>query len=549
MALLANRMHLGLDLRFLTRGRASLDTLFTFGAFLADPSRNQLRRDGIAITIEPKIMDVLCMLADCPGRVVARSDLIDSIWKVRFGGDESLTRAVSILRKTFRAADATDVYIETISKRGYRTVAQISKVVAPPTAETDDGEHSSITFDSYSIAVLAPECLACHDADAVYADIVGRDLTGLLARAPALRLLAYLAATDAEVSPESMASMGYIVSSTLARHGDHLQLRVGVTSQITGRHILSWRHERDAELFHDSLDLFLSDVSMSIVSEVQIAEAAMLHKQPDADAGGDKKIRSTEMLRLLYSPRCAAEIICQLEQLIKSEPDNAAAHASLAVQLAQNVVSAWTNTPRKTCQYARHHLSAAQRLAPTNTDVLMAAGVVESMIGDPRTAVRHLTRAASEDLNNPHALAMLGWQTCLLTSNEASVEMIRKAERLAPHHPRYANWAMYRGSCWLKLGDVKRALAGYRSAQDRNPNYFLPFLFRACLLALVGRDAEARATAARMQDIAPGYTLDNLATLNRAMPHIYGDWPTGGLLLEHLRRVWPDKRASSGAIG
>lgn len=86
MALLANRMHLGLDLRFLTRGRASLDTLFTFGAFLADPSRNQLRRDGIAITIEPKIMDVLCMLADCPGRVVARSDLIDSIWKVSFGG-------------------------------------------------------------------------------------------------------------------------------------------------------------------------------------------------------------------------------------------------------------------------------------------------------------------------------------------------------------------------------------------------------------------------------------------------------------------------------
>ncbi len=505
-----------------------------------DPRRNQLHYDGRAIILEPKIMDVLCALAEFPGRVMPRRDLIENIWNVSFGGDESLTRAVSMLRKTFRNANATDVYIETIPKRGYRTVALVLRTVpqAPP-AEADHAEHSLLAFDSYSIAVYAPECLACHDADAVYAAIVGRDLTDLLARASGLRLSAYPAAKVSQMSPDSAPSVGYIVSSTLSRYGDHLQLRVGVTSQITGRHILSWRHEGDTALFHDNLDLFLNDVAISIVSEVQIAEAATLPEQTDVNAGGDRKVRSTEMLRLLYSPKRAAEIVYHFEQVIESEPDNALARASLAVQLAQNVVSAWTETPDRTCRYARLHLSAAQRLAPTSTDVLLAAGIVESMIGQSQTAVRHLTRAVGEDPNNPHALAMLGWQTCLSTSDQAAIELIRRAERLAPHHPRYANWAMYRGNCWLKLGDVEQALAAYQMAQDRNPNYFLPFVFRTCLLALVGRDAEACATAARLQDIAPDYTPDQLAMFNRTIPQVYGAWPTGDLLFEHFCRVWP----------
>ena len=529
---------------YFRRGRAQLDSQFTIGAYRADPRRNQLFRDGRTISLEPKVMQVLCMLADYSGRVVLRSELIETIWQVSFGGDESLTRAVSILRKTFRdpdaKSDAGDVYIKTISKRGYHTVAPVSLIgdLMQPAA-VDGAEHSLPAFDSYSIAVHTPECLACRDADAMYADIVGRDLTGLLARAQGLRVLAYPTIEAPRSSPDTAASVGYVVSSTLARLGDRLQLRVGITSRLTGRHILSWRKEEDTRLFGNVMDSFLGELAMSIVSEVQIAEAASLHKQPREDPGGARTIRATEMLRVLYSPQRAREIVTHLDEVIAREPDNAGAHASLAVQLAQNVVSAWTATPGETRRHARRHLDRAQQLAPDSVEVLLAAGIVESMIGRTRAAVRHLGRAVRRDPNNPHALAMLGWQTCLLTSDRSAIEPIRTAERLAPHHPRFANWAMYRGNCWLKLGDVEQALTGYQSAQDRNPNYFLPFVFRTCLLALLGRDAEAHATAARLQEIAPSFTPDHLATLNRTMPQVYGPWPSGDALLVQIRRIWP----------
>ena len=46
-------------------------------------------------------MAVLQMLAARPGEVVARQEFIEAVWATEYGGDESLTRAVSQLRKIF----------------------------------------------------------------------------------------------------------------------------------------------------------------------------------------------------------------------------------------------------------------------------------------------------------------------------------------------------------------------------------------------------------------------------------------------------------------
>ena len=105
---------------------------FAIGAFRAEPTRNLLKKDGQTFPLEPKIMDVLCELASFPGDVIARYDLIQRVWKVDYGADESLTRAISVLRKTFRKGDVSEKYIETISKNGYR-------LIAPVTEWEDDG--------------------------------------------------------------------------------------------------------------------------------------------------------------------------------------------------------------------------------------------------------------------------------------------------------------------------------------------------------------------------------------------------------------------------
>jgi len=95
--------------------------------------------DGQACqTLEPKVMDLLLVLAERPGEVILRETLIERVWAVAAGGDESLTRAVSQLRKALGDASGRHAHIETIPRRGYKLVADVAPLpagqVAPGTA-------------------------------------------------------------------------------------------------------------------------------------------------------------------------------------------------------------------------------------------------------------------------------------------------------------------------------------------------------------------------------------------------------------------------------
>lgn len=110
---------------------------FRLGSIQVDPSRNVIANGAGSWSLEPKIMDLLALLAAHPGEVLSREALIDQVWKVEYGADESLTRAVSLLRKAFRDAGHAGEIIETIPKRGYRlTVTPELIAVSPATPAT-----------------------------------------------------------------------------------------------------------------------------------------------------------------------------------------------------------------------------------------------------------------------------------------------------------------------------------------------------------------------------------------------------------------------------
>src|SRR5882757_6892986 len=82
--------------------------------------RNSITGPDGETGVEPKIMAVLCVLAGEPDRVFTRAELIDTVWGAEFGADESLTRAISHLRKALGDTSSEPAVIETIPKRGYR---------------------------------------------------------------------------------------------------------------------------------------------------------------------------------------------------------------------------------------------------------------------------------------------------------------------------------------------------------------------------------------------------------------------------------------------
>ena len=92
--------------------------------------------------IEPKVMEVLTVLIDNAGKVVTRERLIDQVWGVGYGGDERLSRAISLLRKALGDTRGKHDFIQTIPKQGYKftvTLETEDKIAAvkPESAPAD----------------------------------------------------------------------------------------------------------------------------------------------------------------------------------------------------------------------------------------------------------------------------------------------------------------------------------------------------------------------------------------------------------------------------
>ncbi len=84
-----------------------------------DPSTRALfRNDGQALRLRNKSKAVLMFLAQRPNRTVAKSDILDAIWKDVIASDESLVQCIADIRRTL-GADARKI-VETVPREGYR---------------------------------------------------------------------------------------------------------------------------------------------------------------------------------------------------------------------------------------------------------------------------------------------------------------------------------------------------------------------------------------------------------------------------------------------
>jgi Tol biopolymer transport system component/DNA-binding winged helix-turn-helix (wHTH) protein len=97
---------------------------------LIQPELNRIRRGEVLWQVEPRIMDVLVVLALRAGTVVTRDELLDVIWGDANVGEQVLTRAVSELRRMLGDDTREPRYIATIRKGGYRLLEPLSPLVA-----------------------------------------------------------------------------------------------------------------------------------------------------------------------------------------------------------------------------------------------------------------------------------------------------------------------------------------------------------------------------------------------------------------------------------
>jgi len=98
---------------------------FRLSGWLVQPSLNRLSSDDRVVQLEPKLMDVLVFLAANAGQVVSKIDITDAVWPDVFITESVITRSIAGLRRAFGDDVRNPAFIETISKRGYRLIAEV----------------------------------------------------------------------------------------------------------------------------------------------------------------------------------------------------------------------------------------------------------------------------------------------------------------------------------------------------------------------------------------------------------------------------------------
>ncbi len=105
--------------------RALPDGPFAVGDWEVHARSNEIRRGGRTVKLEPKVMQVLCFLASRPGRPVSREELEAEAWPRMVVTYDAVTSAIIKLRKALGDDAHRPRYIETLSKNGYRLVADV----------------------------------------------------------------------------------------------------------------------------------------------------------------------------------------------------------------------------------------------------------------------------------------------------------------------------------------------------------------------------------------------------------------------------------------
>ena len=101
-----------------------VEGVLIIGEWTVDQTANCIRGPSGTVTLEPRVMDLLVLLAARAGGVLSKDEIAEEIWGDIHVNEDALTRSVFKLRKALGDDARNPKYIATVSKRGYRLIAK-----------------------------------------------------------------------------------------------------------------------------------------------------------------------------------------------------------------------------------------------------------------------------------------------------------------------------------------------------------------------------------------------------------------------------------------
>ncbi|HEY1415024.1 MAG TPA: winged helix-turn-helix domain-containing protein [Caulobacteraceae bacterium] len=493
---------------------------FTLGRLSVDPPRRSVIVDGGAEqTIEPRVMQVLVALARTRGGTLTRDEIMRDCWPGLVVGEDSLSRAISRLRRLVDASHGS-VELQTVPRVGYRLLEH-------RTMDVGAAANAKPSIIVLPFANISEDPEQEYFSDGMTEDII-TDLTKVSAVSVIARNTSFaLKGADIEI-PEIVTRLGvsHVLEGAVRKVGDRLRITARLVDGSAGDHIWAERWDRGLT------DIFAvqDEISRAVVS------ALKLKFQPEDMSAAVRRGTYSHKAYDLYlmarefvvtgnagDPRREEAIIRLCRQATQIDPSYARAWALLA--LAQTSLSV---NRAKGVETGLAAAERASRLDPklgsphaVRAEVLYEAGdrngalkeieqalklegdayevayVAGRIFGSERRfaeAAQHWMKAAEINSND---FAAAGMAIHLLASagdhagaRRAAEMCLERAERVVAQDRANGHAMSFGATALVFLGQIERTRQWIDRALLVDPdNYLMRYNF-ACALATSPDDAE-----------------------------------------------------------
>lgn len=404
--------------------------------------------------VEPKVMALLVVLSRRPGALWIRSDLIDELWSEDCGSDQSLSRAVSHLRKALTHPHGIGNLIVTVPKLGYRLDAKIQAEAVVR-----------------RIAVLPFRSLSKEGDQEYFADGIVDELIARLVKVPELmvagRTSSFQLRDSNLILPDIAARLrvDHLIEGSVQHQADHVRIDIRLIDGKTGFEIWSYRFDGKASDMFASRDEVAAAVTAGLIEALNVAQPAL---KP-------RRMTHNRMAYVLYLQGRALTTRAFGEGLLAKAIDL----LEQALELDPNFAECWT-------ALAEAHVNSV-----VYTPCLDRLGETEIMAQCAR-------RAIALDPTQGHAYSMLALQRWTQNDAVGALDLAYEAYRLEPENPDVITRL---GSFLLYCGRTEEALPLIEAGIDRDPVYGRNYGMLCIAHLNLGHAEESIAAGQRMVDL------------------------------------------------
>ncbi len=423
---------------------------FRVGEWLVEPNLNCITRENKKIPVEPKVIEVLAYLADYPGEVLSKRQIIEAVWPNTFVSDEVLRYSISELRKAFKDDAKNPRFIQTISRRGYRLIAPVFK-------------KGSAANPQVSIAVLAFSDISSLRDQEYFCDGISEEIINNLTRLKGLRVSSRTSSFAFKGKAEDIRAIGRKlgVSTILEGSVRKAEGRLRITAQLISveddRHLWSEQYDRELKDVFAIQDEIARSIAAVLKVKLTPKEKNALGKAPTSDLEAyDYYLRGKQFF-YQYKRKGIEFALKMYTRAIELDPAYVRAYAGIAD--CCSFLYMYAGSHEAHCKQADLMSLKSLELDPDSAEAHASRGVALSLNRNYIEAEKEFGTAISLDPMLFEAYYFFA-RVCFVQGKlQKTIEMYEKAIEV---HPQDYQAPLLVAQIYSDLGDQKKAEAARR---------------------------------------------------------------------------------------